>query len=191
MKTLMKFLLGFAIGIVVCWFIFFKWNDKNRQTLSSHQTTLERVESLGKLELVRMNIRDVMEHRQIRQWLLPDASALLIISGEVVGCIDLHKVKPENIIIEKDKIKIQLPAPELCYCKVDHSNSKVYSTRFSYFTKIDLVDSAYREAEKQLWNMALESGILDQTQTTAVALLKPFFENLGFKQVEISFMERR
>jgi hypothetical protein len=187
MKTLLKFFSGMAVGVIVCWFIFLKLNDKGMQTVVSHQTTLEKVEALGKLELVRMNIRDVMEHRQIRQWLLPDASALLIISGEVVGCIDLQKVKPENIVVKKDTLIIQLPAPELCYCKVDHENSKVYSTRFSYFTRLNLVDSAYREAENQLEKIALESGILDRTKETALTLLKPFFENLGFKQVEISF----
>jgi hypothetical protein len=186
MKTLLKFLLGLAVGMIVCGFIFFMSKDKSNQMISSHQTILEKVEALGKLELVRINIRDVMEHKLIRQW-LPDASAVLIIGGEAVGCIDLQKIQPENIVIKKDVIKIQLPAPELCYCKIDHSKSKVYKTQFDYFTGINLVDEAYKEAEKQLRKTALESGILDRTKENAAVLLKPFFESLGFKQVEIYF----
>jgi len=175
-----------AAGIIVCGCIFFILKENGMQTVSSHRTTLEKVEALGRLELMRMNIRDVMEHKLTRQW-LPDASALLIISGEAVGCIDLQKVKPENIVIKKDVLKIQLPAPELCYCKIDHENSKVYETRYDYFTRINLVDNAYKEAEKYLLETAIEAGILDRTKENAVILLKPFFEGLGFKQVEITF----
>ena len=186
MKTLLKFFLGVAVGIIVCLLIFFKLNGKGMPTVTSHQATLEKIEALGKLELIRMNIKDVMEHKLIRQW-LPNASALLVISGEAVGCIDLQKVQPEDIVIKKDTLKIKLPAPELCYCKIDHKKSKVYETRYDYFTGINLVDSAYKEAENQLWKTALESGILDSTKKNAITLLKSFFEGLGFKQVEISF----
>ncbi len=186
MKMLLKLFVEIAIGIVVCWFIFSKLKSNGGQTETTHQSTLEKVEALGKLELVRMNIRDVMEHKIIRQW-LPNASALLVISGEAVGCIDLQKVKPEDVVIDKDTLKLKLPAPELCYCKVNHKDSKVYETKNNYFTGIDLVDSAYKEAEKQLQKTALESGILDQTKQNATTILKPFFEGLGFKHVEISF----
>ena len=186
MKTLLKYSLGFVAGIIVCLLIYFKLNDKGTQIVTSHQATLEKIEKLGKLELVRMNIKDVMEHKLIRQW-LPNASALLIISGEAVGCIDLQKVKPEDIIIKNDTLKIKLPEPELCFCKIDHKNSKVYETKYNYFTGINLVDSAYKEAENQLWETALESGILEQTKENATSILKPFFEGLGFKHVEFSF----
>ncbi|MDR0232320.1 MAG: DUF4230 domain-containing protein [Dysgonamonadaceae bacterium] len=186
MKTILKLLLGIAIGIIICLFFFLKTNNKGTQTVTSHQATLEKVEALGKLELVRMNIKDVMEHKLIRQW-LPNASALLIISGEAVGCIDLQKVEAEDIVIQKDTLRIKLPAPELCYFKIDHKNSKVYETKFNYFTGINLVEEAFKEAEKQLWETALESGILDRTKENTIIILKPFFEGLGFKQVEISF----
>jgi len=186
MNRLLKFSLGILVGVVICAFIFSKMSSKSKQTATIHQSTLEKVEALGRLELVRMNIKDVMEHQLIRQW-LPNASALLIISGEVVGCIDLQKVKPDNIVVKSNTLKIQLPEPEICYCRIDYQNSKVYETKYNYFTKIDLVDSAYKEAEKQLWNTALESGILDRTKENAVIILKPFFEGLGFEQVEIYF----
>lgn len=186
MNTLLKFFLGIALGVIICLLVFFKLNNKGTQIISSHQSTLEKVEALGRLELVRMNIKDVMEHRLSRQW-LPDASALLIISGEVTGCIDLQKVKLEDIIVKSNTLKIKLPPPEICYCRIDYKNSKVYETKFDYFTGINLVDSAYKEAERQLWKTALESGILDRTKENAMIILKSFFEGLGFKQVEISF----
>lgn len=189
MNTLWKLLLGIALGIIICLFIFFKLNDKGIQTVTSHQVVLEKVEALGRLELVRMEIRDVMEHKLVRQW-LPDASALLIISGEVVGCIDLQKIKPENIIVKKDTLKITLPSPELCYYKIDHKNSKVYETKYNYFTGINLVDNAYKATEEQLRKTALDSGILDRTKENAETILESFFKGLGFQHVEISFSNK-
>ena len=187
MKTLSRFFLGLAAGILICGFIFLNLKNKGKVQMSTtHQSTLEKVEALGKLELVRMNIRDVMEHKLIRQW-LPNASALLIISGEAVGCIDMQKIQPENIVIKNNTLKIRLPAPELCYCKIDHRKSKVYETKFDYFTGINLVDNAYKEAEGQLLKAAVASGILNKTKENAITLLQPFFKGLGFKEVEISF----
>ncbi|MCL1937748.1 MAG: DUF4230 domain-containing protein [Candidatus Azobacteroides sp.] len=186
MKTLLKFYAGLAAGVLVCGLIFLMLGNKGMRMLTSHQSTVEKVEALGKLELVRMNVRDVMEHKYMRQW-LPNASAVLIISGEAVGCIDLQKVQPENVVVKKNALKIKLPAPELCYCKIDHQKSKVYETKYDYFMSINLVDNAYKEAENYLWKTAIESGILDQTKENAVALLQPFFKGLGFKDVEISF----
>ena len=186
MKTLPKFFLGLATGVLICGFIFLNLKNNGIQTTTSHQSTVEKVEALGKLELVRMNIRDVMEHKLVRQW-LPDASALLIISGEAVGCIDMQKIKSKNVVIKNNTLKIILPVPEICYCKIDHKKSKVYETKYDYFTGINLVDSAYKEAESQLLKVAVESGILDRTKENAIALLRPFFKGLGFKDVEISF----
>ena len=189
MKNGIKISLGIIIGAIICWFITstvnkFRFNDTI--AISTHQQVIERVNLIGKLELVKMNVRDVMEHKLVRQW-LPNASALLIINGEAVGCIDFQKIKPEDIFVKGDTIQIKLPAPELCYCKVSHKDSKVYETRNNFFTEIDLVDSAYKEAEKQLEKTALKSGIPEQTKQNAVTILKPFLESLGFKHIEISF----
>ena len=188
-KNLTKISLGIIIGAIICWFIIsmvnkFRFNDTI--AVSTHQQIVEKVESIGKLELVKMNVRDVMEHKFIRQW-LPNASALLIINGEAVGCIDFQQIKPEDIFVKEDSIKIKLPAPELCYCKISHKDSKVYETKNNYFTGIDLVDSAYKAAEEQLKKTVLKSGILEQTKQNAITVLKPFLESLGFKHIEISF----
>ncbi len=188
MKSIVRLLL-FLFLLIVLFFgiwVFLKFQNEERNFVSTHQEVVEKIEAIGRLELVRMNVRDVMEHKLVRQW-LPNASALLIINGEAAGCIDFQKMKPEDIVIEKDAIKIKLPQPELCYCKINHEKSRVYETKYDYFVTADLVDNAYQEAEKQLRKTVLESGILDQTKQNATLFLKPFFETLGYKSVEISF----
>ncbi len=147
---------------------------------------ITRIESMGKLELVKYHIKDVVEHTMARKW-LPDPTALLIVGGEVVGCIDLTKIQKKNIQIYGDSLAIVLPSAEICYAKINHQESKVYSTQFALWDETQLVDEAYREAEKQLLESAKKSDILSQTQNNAKILLGPLFVSLGFKRVHISF----
>ncbi|WP_255158000.1 DUF4230 domain-containing protein [Siphonobacter sp. BAB-5385] len=51
------------------------------EVISNHNIVLREITSLGKLELVKYNFRDVVDQQITRQF-LPDAKALLIIQGE-------------------------------------------------------------------------------------------------------------
>ena len=190
MKIIIKYGSVFLIGIIFCWFILSKSNQKgeNLETISSHQEIVEKIEAIGKLELVRMNIKDVLEHQIVKQW-LPNPKAILIIQGEAVGCIDLQQIKPEDIYISHDTLNIKLPAPEICYCKIDHSKSKVFDTQNNFFSGTELIDNAYKEAERQLRSTVIKAGILEQTKTNAAFFFRPFFESLGFKHTFIYFEE--
>ncbi|UKJ09051.1 DUF4230 domain-containing protein [Solitalea lacus] len=155
-------------------------NDTQATTV--HHVILERIESLGKLEIVRYKFKDIVEHEIIRQW-LPDPKALLIVNGEAVGCIDLTKVKKGDLITDDTTLRIRLPKPELCYYKIDHKNSKVYQTNYAFLVEAELVDEAYRKAEAELGSTALKAGILEETKVGAEKILTPFFEAFGYKKI--------
>src|SRR5690606_23950795 len=101
-------------------------SSEEETTVVNHHMVVEKLESLGKIELVKYYIKDIVEHEVIKSW-WPDPKVVLIISGEVVGCIDLTKVDSSSISIAPDKVTIKLPLPEICYFKVNHDESKVYS----------------------------------------------------------------
>ena len=192
MKTkanLTRILIGVLIGILLsAWFM--SRNEKLQETSTTHQEVIEKIEAIGKLELVRMDLQDVIEHQVIRQW-LPNAKAILIAYGEAAGCIDLQKIKPDDIYVSGDSISIQLPQPELCYCKVDHNKSRIMDTQFNFLSGANIVDGAYKEAEKQMTRTVLKAGILEQTKTNAIAFFFPFFQSMGFKHCYIHFEELR
>lgn len=188
-KFVVKILIPVLLIALIVAFFIFRGNKNNQPvTITTHQEIVEKVEAIGKLELVRMNMQDVVEHQIVREW-LPNAKAILLVYGEAVGCIDMQKIKPDNIIIQGDTLHIKLPQPELCYCKIDHSKSKIYDTQFNIFSGAELIDGAYREAETQMRNTVLKAGILDQTKVNAVSFFLPFFQTLGFKYTFISFDE--
>lgn len=162
------------------------WFQFKGEKSTSHQAVLKEVEALGKLELVKYNFKDVVEHEVKYKW-VPNSKVILMISGEAVGCIDLQKIKSQNITEKGDTIYIKMPDPEICYFKVNHQESKVYDTKFTYFNDANLVDEAYKAAEKEIQNMAIRNNILAQTKTNADKILKPTLEQITKKKVVLTY----
>lgn len=151
----------------------------------THNTVLTEVEALGKLELVRYRFKDVVEYRRSSRYpLLPDAKVALVVGGEAVGCLDLRKIRPQDVVFEGDSlVRVFLPAPELCSFQIKHDQSRVFSTENGFFQDADLVDQGYKYAERQVRNAALRSGILTQTQRNAEQILLPMLRTLTGRQV--------
>lgn len=159
---------------------------KEDQTVVNHHMVVEKMESLGKLELVKYYIKDIVEHEVIKDWWL-DPKVILIVSGEVAGCINLAKIDSSSIDMDSATVRIKLPQPEICYFKINHQESKVYKMENEYFSQPELVDKAYRIAEKQLESAAIKMKILDQTKVNAELVLKPLLEQLTNKKVIFTY----
>lgn len=174
----------------VCFFIYKKVTSTDR-TVISHEALVEKIESMGKMELTRFTIKDVIEKKVIKEW-WPDSKVLMIAVGEAVGCIDLSKIKSTDVKKSGDSILITVPKPELCYVKVNHEKSKVYDISGVYFkedTK-NMVEEVYTIAEKELTKEAMQMGIIEETKKNAQLILKPLFENISGKRVGIIIRQR-
>jgi len=178
--------LPWLILLVAGYFFISKKFSINTSVESKHQLLVEKIEAIGKLELVRYQISDVLEHKNKTDF-LPEASVLLIVKAEAVGCIDLTKITKDNIEIDADTAVVNLPQPEICYVKIDHKNSKVYDTKMAFFREAGLVDEAYKAAENHVAVEVKKSDILAQTKTNATNVLKPIIEGLGYKNVRLTF----
>ncbi|GAB3491011.1 hypothetical protein GCM10027341_03480 [Spirosoma knui] len=157
-----------------------------RRNDSTQSIVLKEVTALGKLELVKYTFKDIVEHEQINT-LLPNANAVLIVEGEATGCIDLTQLAPASISTTADSVIVELPQPELCSWKINHDRSRVYDTKFSFLDDSQLVSDAYRQAEKQIRQSALNGGILEQARHNADQLLRPLLERVSNKKVRVTF----
>ena len=185
MMKFLKTILFIGVVVVIGWFLLVRYG--NRPTSESkHQLLIERIEAMGKLELVKYRFSDVLEHKNVSAY-LPDASVLLIVKADAVGCVDLTKLSPHNIEVIGDSVSIQLPTPEICYVKIDHEASKVYDTKMTFFREATLVDEAFKSAEKEVYKEVRNSDILRQTKENAVHVFKPLLEGLGFSKVNVFF----
>lgn len=179
-------LFGLLIaGMVAVWEHLRNWSFFSRFTKQDEtvQTVvLQEVTELGKLELVRYRFKDIVEHETVREW-LPNPKAVLLVEGEAVGCIDLTKINPQDIIAEGDSLIVHLPDPEICSYKIDHNRSRVYNTEYAFFEEANLVNAAYQQAETQIRQSAVSTGILDETRRNADQILKPLLERVSGKKV--------
>ncbi len=156
----------------------------------TNTTILTQIESLGKLELVKYNFKEITELEELSKKYLsifqlgPDSKIALISQGQAVGCIDLEKMEVDNVLIENDTLYISLPKPELCYYKLDLSKSRIYSLQTNPLKdERAFIEKAYKSAENEIKEAALSSGILEQTKINAQIMLKPFLENVSGKIV--------
>ncbi|MDR1653043.1 MAG: DUF4230 domain-containing protein [Prevotellaceae bacterium] len=159
---------------------------KKHDAVEIHQSVVEKVEAIGKLSLVKMTLQDIVEYTKVREW-LPDASALLVVQGEIEAGIDLAKITEKDIRVNGNEITVYLPTAEITSFKINHTKSRVYDTRNNFFSGAQIVDAAYNKAEKQIYAAALRSGILQIAEENAIKFLTPLFQTMGFSKINLRF----
>jgi hypothetical protein len=187
--TVFRLILGgIVILLIIIILAYVKLSIFSSKTEMNEDVMVEKIISMGKLELVKYSMKDVIEKKEIRTF-LPDKRILFVAVGEVTGCIDLTKVKKSDINLQTDSVTVYLPKPEICYTKLDHQKSRVYDISGSWFpldTK-NLVEGIYKVAEQQILKNAQQMGILKKTEENAELIFKPFLENITGKKVTVKF----
>ncbi|MBE7179055.1 MAG: DUF4230 domain-containing protein, partial [Mucilaginibacter polytrichastri] len=112
-------------GLAAALFFYVKHQFTAGKTEVTADVMVQKITDMGKLELVKYSMKDVIEQKN-KQLFLPDKKVLFVAVGEVAGCIDLTKVTRADIKSGADSVTVFLPAPEICYAKIDHKRSRVY-----------------------------------------------------------------
>jgi hypothetical protein len=190
---LIKVLPWLIIVVLAVW-IYFSRPAQTNEVIITHQTLVQEIEAIGKVELVRYNFKEITEVKKISQEYLrifklgPDSKIALISIGEAAGCIDLTKIKEKDISAKGDTVFVVLPKPELCYYKLDMDKTRIYSLQTNPLVdEKEFIQSAYKSAEKEIREAAINSGILEQTTRNAESILRPVLEKISGKQVIFTF----
>ena len=191
LKLRTALILGVSITTIL-FMIFMFFYIRNQffvtRTEINEDVMIEKITNMGKLELVKYSMKDVIE-KKVTRTLLPDKRILFVATGEVVGCIDLTKVLKEDIVSSKDSVTVFLPNPEICYSKLDHQRSKVYelSGVWSPADRQEMIEDIYKLAEQRILQNAKEMNVLGKTRENAQTIFKPILENISGKKVGIQF----
>lgn len=200
-KLILKILPWLLTVGLLGWMLFTEkmGNSSERRTEIVTNAVLTRVEQMGKMELVKYNFQEVTEVKKIAGEIdlkifkykpVPDSKGVLISQGSAVGCIDFTKITQKHINATADTIHIKLPAPEICYFKIDLEKSRLYDLQTNYMREEDrrnFIQELYKVAEKQIEASARQSGILKQTKENAHTVLRPMLENISGRVVILSF----
>ena len=197
---LLLLLLIIAGSIAVYNRFFHRPEVRTEDTKITQTAVLQEINRIGKLELVRYNFKDILEYEKkrelienktLKEWIpitipLDNAKLVLIVRGEAVGCVDLTKIKSTDLIPDGDTLTVYLPEPELCFYRINHDQSKIYDIR-NADEQAQMITEAYKAAEKQIRQSALDIGILEQTRTNAGKILRPLLEKTSGKTVLVRY----
>ncbi|MEO9483252.1 MAG: DUF4230 domain-containing protein [Ekhidna sp.] len=191
-----------TVGLLSWMLIQEKMNfSRERITQVETNTILTRVEQMGKMELVKYNFQEVTEVKKIAGEIdlkifkykpVPDSKGVLISQGSAVGCIDFQKINAADINFSKtgDTLFLQLPAPEICYFKIDLEKSRLYDLQIDYMRadeQKNFIQELYKVAEQEIKDASLASGILEQARDNAHGVLRPMLQALTGKVVILNF----
>ena len=178
----------FITAFIVVFIVLFRQCGKENKVEIRHNMIVMQIEELGRLEVSKYNIQNIVDYKKTRQW-LPNAKTVLIAVGEVVGCIDLTALAAEDVELIGDSIHVTLPQPEVCYAKIDHNRSRVYNVEYGWWDTSKLVDEAYRYAEAQLYAEALRLGVMETSRKNAIKAIRQLLTFFGYTKLGIDFKQ--
>ena len=150
-------------------------------------TIIHDVRALARLETIQYSVEKVITtevNQGIFQSLFGD-KILFVAHGVVIAGIDMNKLNPENMEMVNGVLTVELPEAEIFIATLDNEKSYVYDRDTGLFSKgyIELETTARQAAEQEIYNAAIEDGILDQANQNAEVFLSEFFDSLGFEDV--------
>ncbi len=169
-----------------------EWPElKPEQTTSVHSIVVEEIKGLGKLELVKVSFQDVITH-EVKVEYLPDPKVMLRVYGETVACVDFARIDSGDIRIAGDTVLLDLPAPEICYHRIDHQRSEIVDTWYTgmYTEGQRLIDQAFEIGEEKMREAALAGDIYGEAEAQAQRTLVSLLEQITEKRVFLRFPAR-
>ena len=157
---------------------------------TSVPSIVRKIQRLNRLETVVYSLDTVIEGSKSSA-VLPDLLAgdrlLMIVHGQSIAGIDLSKLRPEDVRIDGQSIRVTLPASELFVPAIDNQRTRVYARSTGLLTSADqnLESETRARAQDQLQKDALSDGILDAARKNARATVTTLLYGLGFRQVEV------
>jgi hypothetical protein len=150
-------------------------------------TIIRDVQSLARLETIQYSVEKIIT-AEVNQGVLGPLFGdrlLLVAHGYVIAGIDLAKISTEDLRLEDDTLFVTLPDAEVFVATLNNERSYIYDRTTGIFRKsdADLETAARRVAEQEIYNGAVEDGILDQAQLNGEIFMERLFNTLGYLRV--------
>jgi HAMP domain-containing protein len=150
-------------------------------------TIITEVRSLARLETIEYTVEKVItaEIGQGQLAFLFGDKLLFVAHGRVIAGIDLEKLTAEDIWLDGETLYVKLPPAEVFVATLDNEKSYVYDRETGIFTHgaADLETQARQVAETEIYNAAIEDGILAQAQQNAENYMERLLRSLGYATV--------
>lgn len=165
----------------------------NAPKFANTATVVLQVQSLSELVTVKYVLEKVIVAESPKtttlENLLPgqDDRIVLLAHGIVKAGVDLSKLKPEDIQVIGEKIRVQLPPAYVTDGYLDENATQVLDRQTGLLRAFDrkLEQQARQEAQTQIRRAARQSNIEREANERAAQQLTLFLKTLGYKEVEV------
>lgn len=159
---------------------------------TSGTAVVQEIRNLQRLETASYTIEKIIDagtqnDSRFREFLFGDR-ILLIANAQIAAGFDLSRVADGDIVVSGDTVRLNLPAPQILYTRLDNSRTRVYDRQQGLLTRgeKDLEAEARAEAELSLRQAACEAGILNTAEENGRKQLTAFLSALGFRNITIN-----
>jgi len=186
----MEFLfIGLAVGAVVAYFIFARFNKEKSKLKTNEQSLviMDKIRSVCKFITVEGDFSEVYHYENLKEkylsLLLGKKKAIVLVNAKAHVGFDLSKVRMNSENEKKTIVLTNFPQPELLTVETDF---KYYDKREGWanpFTTSDLTD-INRDAKNYIVDKIPQSGLLDQAKKEAldtILLMEKIVETIGWK----------
>lgn len=181
--------IGLAVGAVIAYFIFARFNKYRNKENSNEQSLIlmDKIKSVCKFITVEGDFSEIYHYENLKEkyvsLLLGKKKAIVLISARAHVGFDLSKIRMSSDNENKKIILTNFPEPELLTVETDF---KYYDKREGWanpFTTSDLTD-INRDAKKHIVDKIPQSGLLEKARKEALAtilLMEKIVETIGWK----------
>ena len=172
-------------------------STKSSRPAPVHSTglTIEQVQQLADLVVLKVEVSDVMECR-IDGW-TGGVQGALIVQGDVQLATDLSQARFVSMNPAEHTATLLLSPPKVAHPRVNHDGTRLYSVSTHGLWSLVPEDKAYRAVLNQLYAQAQDSmaraggspELRDRARAHAQRVLEWFFISLGW-QVTIRWSDR-
>ncbi len=151
---------------------------------------LERIHMVGEFTTAVASVQTIIKSTEVREWLsmqVGSTEILYVAVGEVRAGINLMGLEEKALVIEGTKATVILPECRILDSKIDVERSYVFDIKRSIMLSpqaIHLQSTAERQALKEIQDVAVQAGVLEQAQKQAQVMVRYFLEASGMTEVE-------
>jgi hypothetical protein len=151
---------------------------------------LQRVQTLSELVTVKYVIQQA-ERLQDVKW-YGENDIVILAYGIVKAGIDFRRMKPEDLQVDGNCIRVTLPPAQVTDAYLDDSQTRVIDRKTGLLRSFDkdLEQSVRQTAVEDIRLGALRGGIRQDAEERARAQVTSLLGQLGFETVEIQFLWR-
>ncbi|MGB3775873.1 MAG: DUF4230 domain-containing protein [Leeuwenhoekiella sp.] len=181
--------IGLAVGSIVAYFIFARFNKSKRQEHANSQSAvlMEKIRSVCKFITVEGDFSEIYHYKNVQdKWMnlfLGSKKALVLIEAKAYVGFDLTKIKMHPDVKNRTITLTDFPKPELLSIETDFKYYDKQEGWANPFTSTDLTE-INREAKQYIVDKIPQSGLFGEASKQAlstIGLMKNLVETIGWK----------